>query len=1051
MRAIIEFFLQRKLLVNIMLIATLLLSFQAARTSTRNLFPEVDLATMLISTEYPGASPKDVEQNVTRLIEEELESISGISKFTSVSSENISAVSVEIDIDYPDPTEVKDEIRRAVDRVTDLPAEVDKSPQVTDLKSTEIPVLVIGVSASNDLDYAELRTVAKIIERDLKNIKGVGKVDKYDYRDHEFQVNLDPEKLEENYVALNDLLYALENRNVRSTGGSLESFQTQRNILTLSEFENIDQVKQVIIRSTLNGGQLKVEDVAEVKEGFEDEDMRTGFNGERGISLVVKKNANADIIRLVDRLKDYVNSKSELMPAGVHLYAVNDASVVVRNRLKIVINNGILGFILVIGILILFLDFRASFWIAMSIPTAFGVALILMPVFGVDINSISLSAMILVLGLLVDDSIVVSENVFYYRTTGKLDSYTAAVKGTLEVFQPVIATLITTALSFAPMLAMSGVMGRFVYVIPVTVIAALFGSLVDCFCILPSHLRHSTANLTQNEESWRGRFFSAIATPYKYWLRRVLRFRYVFTAFSIFLLIGTLWWGKTRVGVNLFPPDGADTFYVYLEMNDAVTFDRTDQLVAKIEQKIDNLPQGEVLNYTTRIGTDQADPLGEQSGGAEYLAYIQVTLTQISERDREADVIMNELRENTSKIAAAKDLVQLRFEVAKPGPPAGNPIEFHVHADNDQERLHFVNRMMQDLKEMKGVSDVKSNNKIGREEYKLDIDYDTLAATGLTVNDVASTLRIAFDGVDATSIVRDNEEVKVRVRFPIKYRQKMENVLDLNIRNPDGKLIPLHVFAKLGKTRAETTIHHTDGDVTTTIYAQTDGVAVMPNRVINQLVDKYTPELKNYQNVSFSYGGEAEKTEESMQSLAIAFVGGIIGIYLVLTLLFNSTTQPFLILSAIPFGLIGVTWSFYAHGIQFSFLGLIGIIGLSGIVVNDSLVMVDFINRLVRPLLAAGHEGFNELIETILEAAGRRLRPVIITTITTVVGLMPTAYGIGGSDPFIAPMVLAVAWGLVFATVLTLYLIPCLYLIHLDTQFMFKRLKQKCFAANRSC
>jgi len=335
--------------------------------------------------------------------------------------------------------------------------------------------------------------MGKNILRDLRNIKGVAKVDEYAYRDPEFQIEIKPEELSRYVIAINDIIDAIENRNVRATGGSLESYRTQRNILTLSEFETIDEVRDVILRAAYGGGELTLSQVADVTEGFSDEKIRTIFNGKKGISFVVKKSTNADIINLVDRITKYVEEKQAMMPPGVELITVNDGSLNVRNRLKIVMNNAILGFFLVVGVLIFFLNARSSFWIAMSIPAAFSVSLIIIPWFGVDLNAITLSAMILVLGMLVDDSIVVSENIFTHRQTQP--PYQSALNGTLEVFTPVIATVLTTMLAFAPMLVMSGIMGRFVYVIPITIIAALAGSILDCFCILPNHLYHSSAKI----------------------------------------------------------------------------------------------------------------------------------------------------------------------------------------------------------------------------------------------------------------------------------------------------------------------------------------------------------------------------------------------------------------------------------------------------------------------------------------------------------------------------------------------------------------------------
>jgi len=340
------YFLQRRLLVNIIVVAIFLLAIASILTTTRNAFPQIDFSTIIITTEYPNASPKDVEQNVTRLIEDELIGLSGIDKIHSVSAENVSVITVKIDIDESDQEAVKDDIRRAIGRVTELPKEVTKKPQVIDLKISDYPAITVGIYG--DVDYSVLRQVAEVVDRDLKNIKGVSRVEKYGFREQAFHVELDPIKLAQYHVALNDVLYALESRNVRSTAGTLESFKTQRNIVTLSEFENVEQVRDVIVRSTFAGGELLIKDLAEVKEGFEDEKLRSIIAGEKGISLVVRKASRADIIRLIDRIYDYIEEKQAVLPPGVKLTTANDGSRVVRHRLNILLVNGICGFGLVL-------------------------------------------------------------------------------------------------------------------------------------------------------------------------------------------------------------------------------------------------------------------------------------------------------------------------------------------------------------------------------------------------------------------------------------------------------------------------------------------------------------------------------------------------------------------------------------------------------------------------------------------------------------------------------------------------------------------------------
>lgn len=993
----------------------------------RNKFPEVDLGKMIITTKYPGASPSDVEQNVTRLIEDELKSVKGIDKFTSVSAENVSLVTVDIDINYPNSDEVKDEIRRAVDRVTTLPAEVKERPNIRDLKSTEAPVLTVGISG--DVEYGELRRIAKIMEKDIKHIKGVSYVDKYAFRDKEFEVDLDPNKLKAYYVALNDVLVALNRRNIRATGGNIESFNTQRNILTLSQFDSIEDIKNVIVRSEFGGGLIRVKDLGIVRESYEDEKMRTIFNGKSGIMLVIKKASNADIIRVVDTIKEYLKEKQTVLPNGIILTPVNDDTRVVRNRLSVVTSNAYLGFALVIIILVIFLDLKSSFLVALSIPVSLAITFIIMKWTNSDINSVSLAAMIIALGMIVDQSIVVTENSIFYKAKG-FSKWDAITEGTLEVVIPVFASVLTTVLSFGPMLTMSGTLGRFVYVIPVVVIASLVGSLFNSWFILPNHLTHIFPEQEmEKKENWQDRFFNRISVPYAKLMLPVLKHKYLTISFTLFLLVFTLYWGKNKVLFNLFPPDGADTFFVYLEMPQESTFDATEEVIRNIEKEVQTLPKEEVSFYLSKIGTQSTQELAAPVGGDKHLAYTQVTLVPSSERKREAQLVMDEIREKINKnITGYKDIT---YDLQKPGPPAGKPIEIHVHSDVDEVRSRYVNRIVEDLNQLEGVFDVSTNYKVGRDEYKLDIDYVKLAAVGLNVQDVASTLRIAFDGVRATSIVKNNEEIDIRVRFPESARREIGNVLQLEVRNREGRLVPIRAFASLSKVKAESSVYHTDGDVTTTVTARTN-VTVQPQKVIDSILAKYAPELKANQDVRLSYGGEAEKTKESVKSLLIAFIGGIIAIYLVIALLFNSLSQPILVLLAIPFGLIGVIWAFYFHDRPFSFLGLIGVIGLSGIVVNNSIMMVEFINKIVND--EKDTEGFDEkeIIPQIIEGAVRRLRPIVITTGTTVLGLMPTAYGIGGSDRFIEPMVIALSYGIIASTLITLVLIPAFYLANLE-------------------
>ncbi len=1032
-----------------MLVSIFGLAGLSVSSMNSNELPIVDLGVVQILTIYPGASPKDVEQNVTRLIEEELQRVDGVETYKSVSSENASNIQVEIDVDNPDPEKVKDDIRRAVDRVTDLPVEIKSRPQIQEIKSSERPVLIVGVAGDEKTKYGDLRRIAKVVEKDIKNIRGISKVVKYGFQDLEYHVDLNPEKLKQNYVALNDIIFALAERNIRATGGSLESYRTQRNILTISEFESIQDIREVIVRSSFGGGKLRIDDVADVSDSFEDESILTVLNGDRGIMLVVKKSESTDIITIVDKLKDYVKNKKAQLPPGITLSTANDLSKPVRNRINVVISNAVIGFFLVVLILIIFLDFRSSFMVALSIPSSFAITFPIMFSLGVDINALTLVGMIIALGMIVDQSIVVSENSLVYIRKG-VSRFEAIKSATVEVAMPIIASVITTVLAFVPMLVMTGLTGKFVYVIPIVVIVSLVSSLVNCFVVLPNHLNHSLPEIEppQEEEEkqickrgWQDHLFEYIAKPYRLSLPMILRHRYITVSAAFLFLFFSFWWSSRFVPINMFPPDGAEEFYIYVEMEDDSTFNTTEELITKIEAVVKQIPKDELLYYTARIGTHVTD---EQAlvpiGGEEHLAYFQVSLRAHSKRDRDASIIMDEVRSQVSeKVKGVKGIRKLSFKLVEQGPPTGKAIEMRIHSDNDKLRKQFVDSIVTDLKNTNGIYDVSTDAKVGREEYKLDINYNLLGTTGLTVQNVASTLRIAFDGIVATSLVRENENIDVRVRFPLKHRQNVQNVLNLHVRNQQGNLIPIRSFAKLSRIRGDTAIYHTNGDVTTTITAQTKRTT-QPQNVIDTMLKKYSSRLKEHPEVRFSYGGKAEENEKSIISLIQAFLAGLIAIYLVLTLLFNSFSQPAIVISAIPFGMIGIIWAFYFHDRPFSFLAMIGIIGLSGIVVNNSLMMVDFINKIFKRKTKKGTITVNALIPEVTIGATQRLRPILITTMTTVFGLLPTAYGLGGSDPLIEPMVLAIAWGLLFSTQISLFLVPVLYMLNLDATFALKKL-----------
>lgn len=1037
-----RYFIDRPLFVRIAIVGIILISLVSIRKMQRDGFPQVDLGTMIITTKYLGASPKDVEENVTRLIEDEIKGVAGIKTFTSTSQENVSSIVVEIDIDYPDQKEVKDEIRRAVERVTDLPPEVKERPQIRDLKATEFPAISVGISGDK-VEYGVVRDVAKLVEKEIKRIPGVSQVDKYAYRDKEFLVYTDPAKLKANYIGITDVLQAISARNIKATSGTLEQGLSQRNILTVAEYNSTSDIQETIVRSEFGGGTIRVKNVAEIKDGFEDELMRTYFNGKQGITLTIKKSGSEDIIRLVDRVNDFVQKKKKLLPKGVELTIASDASKVVRNRIDVVLSNALFGFFLVVGVMIFFIDFRSSLLIASSIPFSFLLTFILMDYLDQSINAVSLVAMITALGMIVDQSVVVTENSMFYVARGG-DKDKNILAGTMEVVMPIFASVCTTVFAFIPMFAVTGTIGKFIRVIPIVVIVSLFASLLYSWFFLPSLLNEYGKAAHHKDDNFRNRLEKRLTYFYKNSLKIFLKRRYVSLLGLMSFMFFTFLVIAPQVRVNLFPSAGADRFNITLEMPDYYSFDASQKVLFEVDKIVLSLPKQELAYSTTKLGTGNGNQLAVPIGGEKNLSITEVGLTASNLRDRTADDIAAEVRNRI--IALNLPLENLDVQVAKPGPPVGKPIELRIHSDRPDYRQKYTEKVIEYLKQTKGVYDITSNAKLGREEYKIDINYAILGQLGLTVQDVTTNLRIAFDGIIATSIVRENEEIGIRVKFPSKYRDSTSNILNLEVRNKTGALIPIRSFATISTTRADSKIYHTNAEVTTTVTANVEPNFV-PKVIVDTTIGHFADELRDIPEVSMSYGGEAEKAQESFLSLVIAFMLGFIAIYLAIVLLFESFAQPILVLMAVPFGLTGVFWAFFAHGLGFSFFALIGVIGLSGIVVNNSIMMMEFINKFFpkgSTIRRTAHAVVRDKV-LVMRGSIRRLRPILITTATTVLGLMPTGYGIGGSDPFIEPMVLALAYGIISSTIITLYGIPVLYIINRDIVWFFQRIKKFAF------
>jgi multidrug efflux pump subunit AcrB len=1061
MKKIFEFFSKRHILASLFTIMVVLLGLNSLRTLRRDTFPSVDFGEVIVQTVYPGASPEDVELNVTNKIEDELKNITGIRRISSTSLENVSTLDVIIESDVKDIEKVKRDIRDAVSRVTDLPDEVSEAPLVLEIDTSMIPIMEVGITG--ELPYNEMRDIAKSFETKLKEVPGVARLQKQGYRAKEIKVEVDPGAMDRYQIPLREIIQAVQARNIRATGGTFESFTSEKNVVTLAQFRDPLEVGEVIVRTTFEGPSIKIKTLAMVREDFEEENVISRMEGRKAISFVVYKSEESDIIRTVRAVKELIREESGIGLIGgpttievndqrerklfdrikvflgigtyeqdiyrygpVRILVSNDLSRIVQNRFRITLINGLIGLLLVVVMLSIFLNLRTAFWVAMGIPVAVLGVFFLMPRFGTFLDSISLTALVLLIGIIVDDGIIISENIYRRREMGD-SPVEAAINGTNEVFFPVLTTILTTFLAFAPMFFMKGMMGKFVFVIPLTISLALFISLFESVFALPSHLAHGMERSRKGAQRDSVRkWFETLKTFYAKVAFHLLKVRYLLVVLFIVALVLAFMYAQRNLKFIMFPTKGADRLAVGVEMSTGTSLQATAEKVLELEGFIKELPTDELDTFISRIGVSLSGGDGENFG------YTLIGLTPFSERERTVDEIIEWLR---PRIEAVEGVEKTTFIVDAGGPPVGKPISIRVAGNDNQKRRQATTEIMEYLATIKGVKDIDSNEKLGKEQIEIKIDYNRLARLGLTVADVAQNVRIAYDGEIVTSMRDGDEDVNFRVQLQERARRDVNYLYNLSIPNAQNRLIKLREVARLETTPGPNALYHYDGERTATVEADVDQDIITPLGATTLVMTHFSDAEDRWPGIRLGVGGEAEESQSSIVELMTTFAIALVGIYFLLVLLFNSYTQPFLVLVSVPFGIIGVIIAFGLHGENLSFLGVMGVIGMIGVVVNDSLVLVNHLNNLRK------RNPDWSIRKLVSEGTSHRLRAILLTTLTTVAGLLPLAYGLGGTDLYMQPMALALGYGILFATPLTLVLVPSLYMIGADISALFRRKK----------
>ena len=1014
MERFLRFFIERHLLINVLAAAMVILGYLAVSNLQREFIPSVDSPVLFITATLPGASARDIETKITIPIEEALETVEGIDEYTTVISDNTSFTTVNLYDDYSrlQIEEGEQDLRSAINDITDFPIEMEDEPvieQFNPARSTVIEVALWGPAEA-------VIDTAKDLEDRLERLDLIATVNPVGLQDPEVRILVDPLLAREHGITLIDLIAAIRNRNVSSTGGTLESPANRRQVVMWSRFEHAEDVGDTILKVGVDGGMLRVRDIARIQNGRQDTGLIVHANGHKGISLAVQKRESADIIDAAQAVRNAVASAP--IADGVEFKLINDESIIIQNRLELMARNGVLGIVLVALILFLFVRPGPAVWILLGIPIVFLGSLTLIGPMGMTLNMMALTGLIIVLGMVVDDAVVVSERIVLKQSQG-LAPQEAAVMGALEMVRPVTAAALTTMLAFLPMVFLGGMPGKIVWQIPTVVVIVLLFSWAESFCILPAHMStlRSTSNLAKRP------FMQALEAGYRRSVGFALRHRALVVAVASTAFFLVMVFIRPQVPFVLFPQDDADRLFVKVTTPAGTSLERTEAITAQLERQIMKITTGDHDAVHARIGHQNTDSIDKGFGESDNEALIIVQFRRFDRMFSNAqwmEIIPGQL--------SVPDGVKVIFQSEYFGPPTDQPVTIHVLANDDGTRRTVAFEIEQYLKNIPGLVEVEIDERPGTPQLELNLNYEKLARRQLDAQQVGQTLAAAFYGIEASEHRDLDDTTEIRVQFDPAARGNLDDFLDVPVRSNRGELVSLRDVVDPMEIPAVTRIYHRDGFRSATIrasFTQASGLTALS--FSERLNQELFPRFQGIPDLFVFNGGEAIETEKTTGSVAVAASLALIGIGVVIWLMLNSFLEALFVMLVIPFAVAGVFLVFFLHDKPLSLFAMMGVVGLAGVVVNGSIVMVDSIHRRVGAAKRTADARHADDDSHIIDAVTERLRPILVTTLTTLGGVLPTAYGIGGYDPIVSVISLAIGWGLALSTLTTLFLVPVLY------------------------
>jgi len=1004
-----DFSVRNPVLVNILMAALLVLGVLTLSRMPREQFSEVPFYFVNILVPWPGVSAEEVEKQLVIPIEEEMQGLGDLDEISSVSAEGLAAVSVRFDdgISQNRFDKLFQDVNTRFSKVA-LP-DGTLNPSVSSFSSNDFTP-VIEIVLSGMVGYDELVQAAELLVDPLRRVSDVADVDLIGVRDRRIVLSTDRSALESRNIPLDELVRAVQARNVNIPGGTLSTGQRDYLVRTVGEFDEAVAFGEVVVRQGASGGGVvRVRDVATILDEYDELGPRSRLNGETAVLLRVTKVPRGSSVGVIDGVKSVMTEWDSRISDDIKITYLNDSSIPIQSSIDVLLTNALFGLILLVVILFFFIGLRNALMTALGIPVTFAITFIVLDAMGQTFNSNTLFGMVLVLGLIVDHAIVITENSFRLQNGG-LSRHQAAISGANQVAIPVIAATATTVAAFLPLMILPGTIGKFLRVIPLTVAVALVASTGEALVFLPSHYADWPAGRRAKRE---GRAFAAFRRGYRRVVDVLYRRRRLTVLLTLVVMVASF--GLVPLlQQDLFSAEDFTVYYIDITMPPGTSIEKTDGIVAQYEERL--LPMvgnGEVVAVSTSVGFQSGDA-GNSEGGS--VAQIAVDLTETDEgRVRAISTIMAEAQTLTQDIPGP-DKVQ--FRKATTGPPTDDPVSFRIFGDSYDELLTVADRVRQELAAEPDLLNIEDNYEPGTPELTVRVNEERAASYGLSVSSIGRYLRASVEGVEATTFFKDNESLDVLVRFSDAGSLSPARLQQLRIPTPSGLAVPFTAVAAIESGSSVSSIKRLDGrrELTVTAGAYTNENIPAINARIQQIWD--TEFAARYPGVEFSVGGEFAEFNNLLIQILQIFLIGVFLIYVILGAQFKSYVQPFLIMFSVPLAFAGVLIYLAVSGTPFSTTVLYAGVALAGIAVNDAIVLISFINERRKE---------NDVGTAVLDAAETRLRPIILTSLTTIAGLTPTAIGLGGTSVVWGPMAATIIFGLVFSTLATLIFIPALY------------------------